>query len=140
LSVSEARRTRLAKVHIAKKELGLTAGYEDVLRGLTGERSAADLTDHELDHLIEHFEDLGWQARPPREARAAADPQSRMIRALWLRLHRLGIVEHPERSAMEHYVERMSRGRPLARLSTREKSAVIESLKAWLARETEPAG
>ncbi|MGD8389627.1 MAG: DUF1018 domain-containing protein [Desulfobacteraceae bacterium] len=64
-SLRDPRRARLAKVHIARKELGLDdVVYRMILRDEFGAESAADLTNRELDQLIARFESRGWQSRP----------------------------------------------------------------------------
>jgi phage gp16-like protein len=55
------RNALLAKVHIAKKELGLKdPDYQVVLLELYNVESAKDLSDVQLDHLIRVFESSGW--------------------------------------------------------------------------------
>ena len=55
----------LAKIHIAKKELGLTDSlYREVLSVFFGKRSAKDLNPREVEALLEHFKGLGWTPRP----------------------------------------------------------------------------
>ena len=61
----DPRRALLAKVHIAKKELGLDdVVYRMILYEEFGAGSAAELTNGELDQLIARFESRGWQSRP----------------------------------------------------------------------------
>ena len=51
----------LAKVHIAKKELGiLDADYRAILEREFGKRSARDCTQLELEYLIDYFKSKGW--------------------------------------------------------------------------------
>lgn len=60
-----ARQNMLAKVHLAKKDLGLDdADYRHVLRHNFGAESAADLSDRELNDLLTHFKSKGWAAKP----------------------------------------------------------------------------
>jgi len=58
-------RKTLAKIHIAKKDLGLDGTqYEDVLRANSkGKESAALLTDAEAERVLDHFKQLGWKPR-----------------------------------------------------------------------------
>ena len=61
---SRIRRAMLAKVHIAKKELGLKQHeYAAILEGYNVP-SAADLSFKDLDELIKFFKFLGWQSKP----------------------------------------------------------------------------
>jgi hypothetical protein len=51
----------LAKVHIAKNEVGLSdADYQICLLTLFDRVSAKDLSDVQLDRLLKHFESVGW--------------------------------------------------------------------------------
>ncbi|UQZ89552.1 regulatory protein GemA [Deltaproteobacteria bacterium Smac51] len=56
------RRGMLAKIHIAKKDLGLTdADYRHVLTVNYNVESAADLTDEQLNDLLNLFKQKGWK-------------------------------------------------------------------------------
>jgi len=59
------RNALLAKVHIAKKELGLDDDlYRVILQDEFGVESAADLRVEELEGLVARFKAKGWQSRP----------------------------------------------------------------------------
>ena len=63
-NIDTQRKGLLAKVHIAKKELGLDdATYQSILFRGFGEISAAKLVNPELEHLVKHFESCGWVPR-----------------------------------------------------------------------------
>ena len=65
-AIDPRRRAMLAKVHVAKKELGLDdTAYGDVLFRETGRASSADCSDAELVKLLDAFKRMGWQAKPP---------------------------------------------------------------------------
>lgn len=57
----------LAKIHIAKKELGLTdEAYRDMLRlYFDGAESAKDLNDRQLTVLLNKFKSKGWKQKQP---------------------------------------------------------------------------
>lgn len=59
--MSDPTRTKdLARIHLAKKELGLEDdAYRDLLKGLTRKASAADLTARERWHVLKEMERLG---------------------------------------------------------------------------------
>lgn len=64
------RRAMLAKVHIAKKELGLKEHeYEAILEWLKV-TTAADLRFENLEKLIKFFKFLGWQSKPNAQIKA----------------------------------------------------------------------
>lgn len=79
-SPADRRRAELAKIHLAKKQLGLSdADYRAVLWAIGRVESSADLDDHGRRKLIAHFESRGFKPAPPRrvktrpQARPAAD-------------------------------------------------------------------
>ena len=76
--VEEQRRGLLAKIHIAKKDLGLTPDqYEAILSGYKVE-SARDLTIPQLESMVRYLKYLGW--RPYR--RRKRQPVEKRITAL----------------------------------------------------------
>lgn len=59
-----ARQNMLAKVHLAKKDLGLSdADYRHVLEINFRASSAGHLSDRQLGELLDHFKSKGWQAK-----------------------------------------------------------------------------
>lgn len=59
-----ARKTNLAKIHIAKKNLGLDdATYREALQTVTGKTSAKDLTLVEMLRVLAHFEKRGFKPK-----------------------------------------------------------------------------
>ncbi len=59
----DSRASLLAKLHIAKKELGLDDDlYRSMLERVTGKRSAAKLSIKELVSMVEEMKSKGWQA------------------------------------------------------------------------------
>jgi phage gp16-like protein len=70
----------------------------------------------------------------PGTRRMASDPQSKLIRHLWLRLHGIGVVRDPSEEALAHYVEGQTKVADLHWLDNRQASTIIEALKSWIAR------
>lgn len=128
-----ATRAQLAKIHIAKKELGLADGvYRHILFAQTGKDSSKDLSERQAEKVIRHFKSLGWKPRRSRKGRPlASDPQSRKIRALWITLHKMGVVKNSSERALGRYVKRMTGRDDLRWCDRYQKSLVIESLKEW---------
>jgi len=63
------RRGALAKVHIAKKSLGLSdEEYRNLLEAKFGAGSAKGLSLSQLQQLADHFQALGWEPAPPRRS------------------------------------------------------------------------
>ncbi|HWH86334.1 MAG TPA: regulatory protein GemA [Pseudomonas sp.] len=56
------RNINLAKIHVAKKQLGLDdETYRAILARLCGVKSAKDLNARQLPLVLQEFERLGWQ-------------------------------------------------------------------------------
>jgi hypothetical protein len=85
------RRTLLAKVHIATKELGLPpADYRALLMGRFGVPSAGDLSTRDMERLLDHFVGCGWRPERRRERRASlAAMRKRQIFALQARARQI---------------------------------------------------
>jgi phage gp16-like protein len=68
---AEARRkSELAKIHVAKKELALADDeYRAILLAVTGKTSAADLDWRGRDALLAHFKKIGFKAKGTDRAR-----------------------------------------------------------------------
>jgi phage gp16-like protein len=132
----EYRRKALAKIHIAKKELGLTEEeYRDVIAGtVPGKESAADLDDHELHLLVDRFSQLGWRPRIRRDPSRPLPPMVWKARRLWLDLYEAGAVKNPQWTALARFAKRMTGVGDLRRLNAKQGTVVIEALKQWLDR------
>jgi hypothetical protein len=88
----------LAKIHIAKKELGLEDEiYRDILYRKFKVTSSKALSDSQALVLINHFKNVGWVPKskpkkyddlPPRDLYDASPGQRRLIEVLWHDLYR----------------------------------------------------
>jgi phage gp16-like protein len=136
------RREELAKIHIGKKELGLSDDiYRDIVREASGgtTESSGDLNWQGRQKVLERFTELGWKCKPAKKAGVrprclADDPQSVMLRALWIQLHQAGKVKDPAESALCSFVKRMTRKDALQWLSDRDVTVVKKALVDWLER------
>jgi phage gp16-like protein len=145
--VQPARRSAspmLAKVQIARKELGLDEDtYRAVLERLTGQRSAAGLDDRRLGLVLDEFKAKGWKpavvpggksvSKAPRR-QAASHPVAKKARALWISLHQLGVVENSSEQALEAFAFRQLGVERLDWAKQREGFRLIEALKAMAER------
>lgn len=129
-----SRKDLLAKVHIAKKELGLDdETYRDALETVTGKRSAGKCSDAQLVAVLDRFKERGWTPK-----RRAAEPHVRKVYALWTELREAGAVTAPKPHG---FVKRMtkSESRPdgverAEFLSAEDAEPIIEALKSWVRR------
>lgn len=133
----QMRRAMLAKVHVARKELGLTEDdYRLALWEQTKEWSAGDCSEAQLKALLAHFERQGWKSRPrkPGGRRAADHPAARKARALWISLHHLGAIRNPSDKALEAFAARQLNVMALQWADQGQCYKLIEALKAIGAR------
>lgn len=122
-------------IKIAQKQLGMDDDtYRDILFTLTRKRSSTELDFAERKKVLEHMEACGFKRTKPQPRKLADDPQSKMIRALWLQLHEAGKVRNPSESALAAFAKRQTGRDALQWLNAKEASSLIEELKKWLAR------
>ena len=153
-------RALLAKIHIAKKELGFSDDvYRDILQGRYKKDSAAKLSRFEAEDLIGHFKGLGFKVkrttpRPPPESGGGVKspplfkegvgggcsptydkPMARKVVAMWINLALAGVVKYSSDAALQAYVKRMTGVDNLAWCEDGQLWKVIEALKKWAKRE-----
>jgi phage gp16-like protein len=138
-----ARRAMIAKIHLAKKELGFDeTDYRALLSRVTGKASAADLTIGELGRVLDELALLGWSphagarkgARPGRPARAD-HPAARKARALFLSLGLMGVIRNPSEAALEAFARRQLGTERLQWADQAQVYKLIEAMKAIATRE-----
>ena len=133
-------RADLAKIHIAKKELGLPDEvYRDIMRERFGQESAAKLTPGQAFQLVQHFSSMGWkpkyaQQKLPGVYSRPTDGQDGKIIALWIELAKAGIIRNKSDLALQAFVRRMTGKHNLRWCTTAEKNTIIEALKDWARR------
>ncbi len=136
-------RPALAKVQIARKELGLDdSTYRAMVARITGGKtSAKDCTDAELGLVIAEMRAKGWTPRAaaraagkPRYARQADHPVAKKARAMWISLWQLGEVSDPSDSALEAFARRQLKVEQLQWADQGKGYKLIEALKAWAER------
>jgi len=138
-------RPRLIRlIHVAKRELAMDDDtYRALLVTCTGQDTSTHLTDTELNKVLAHMKRRGFKVRhathkskPARKpSRALAQsPQDKKIRALWLSLHKHGVVRDPSEAALAAYVKRITGVDALQWLDIQQASQIIETLKQWQLR------
>lgn len=130
-----ARRAMLAKVHLAKKQLGLNeSDYRAVLERVSGVASCSAMSDAALHDVIAEFQRLGWKAIVPAAKRGADHPAAKKARALWICLHQLGVVRNPSERALEAFAQRQLGCDRLQWADQALTYKLIEALKAMAER------
>jgi phage gp16-like protein len=145
------RKAALAQIHIGKKQLGLDDDtYRDMLANLTGLRSCSDMTLAQLYQVIKQLESAGFRrsGAAPRTRKAYYSPRSQgqvidVMRAIWIEMHRAGIVRDGSEAALTAYAKRQSArlngGAGVEKLEWLQRdeplaARVLEALKKWRTR------
>lgn len=133
-------RAEFAKIHIAVKELGISDDvYRDILKIHFNKGSSKSLNTREVGALLAHFKGLGWKPRYKKKGGKsslplAQDRMSRKIRALWITLHKEGVVKDSSEQALARFAKRITGVAALQWLDTKQKGKVIAALNAWSER------
>ncbi|WP_368206379.1 gp16 family protein [Aeromonas sp. s5] len=157
MTTSSNERTRLIRlVQVGRRSLGLDEEtYRELLVQQSGKRSAAELTLQELDKVLLAMKGAGFKptvkravngGKPKRLSPARGAPtktaEISVIRAIWITMHRHGLLRDGSETALNHYVERqtvrINKGIGVAEvawLSDTLAYPVLESLKNWHKRE-----
>lgn len=132
-----SRSALIAKVHIAKKELGLDDDtYRAVLERVTGKTSSAKCSDAQLADVLAHFKAEGFKAvSKPRSKPVSSTPHAAKIRSLWISLYELGLTADASERALAAFVSRQAKVDRLEWLTPAQAYKVIEALKAWATRD-----
>lgn len=146
------RRSLLAKIHLAKKQLGLSEEhYRAIVAGVGGVESCADLTLDELGEVLAQLEKLGFEPRQseslsPRSRDKERKSQSDRLVALWINLYQAGAVKNRSHQALQEFVLKFLGKNvtilpgvdPLEALSWRQKQRAIGALEKWLDKAKNP--
>lgn len=140
--ITQERKTRIAKLHIAKAQLKLDdESYRDILRRITKKDSSSACSASELDLLLAEMKRLGFADK---HVPASSKAYVRMIYGLWTDLR--PYVSDSSRAALRRFVRRQTatesnpRGVSAPEFLTPEEGArIIEALKGWRARESQKA-
>lgn len=133
------RKILLAKIHIAKKELGLSDGdYRAFVQSRTGYDSCRDCTDEQLTFVLEGMRELGFNDPTPQ--RRNYKPIQRKVIALWRDLGKRGAIAYPTISNLNRWIRRQYRVDRLEWLDDRQVQRAIEALKDWVDRTDNTGG
>lgn len=147
----ESRKSQLAKIHIAKKQLKLDdEEYRGILQETIQKASCKDATDAELGLVLGALKRMGFKAQkltqdpgPQSEAEfvdhrpVKLSPSSRgkteksridKIRALWIDGHGKGIIKQRGEDALAAFAKRLTGVDRLEWLKPNQRNAVIQAL------------
>lgn len=146
----------LQLVQIGRRDLRLAEeDYRALLEGITGARSAKGLRADQLNLVVDAMKRLGFKPmvkRPvkgskqqrlsPAHGTPVKTAEIGVIRAVWITMHRHGLLRDGSETALNHYVARqtmrLNKGVGVAEvawLSEVLAYPVLESLKNWHKRE-----
>jgi phage gp16-like protein len=134
MNIESRRKGLLAKIHIAKSQLGINDDeYRDLLESLTNLRSCADMSISQMEAVIQSMIRLGFKPKSVRDhspptSHKANPTQVDKIRAMWIDLGRRGIVRTPTESALRKFIKRIAKVDSIEWLSPDESSTVITAL------------
>lgn len=144
MKTTSIRQKKLQLIHIAKRDLDLDEQrYRDILLEATGNDTCRDLDLVELDRVLDNFRLLGWAPKPPRKRYSPASrhkepgtkTQADKIRAMWISLHKAGVVHNPSEASLGKFCKRLTGKHTPDWLTHHEAVIVIEALKAWARNE-----
>ncbi|MFM5241187.1 gp16 family protein [Aeromonas rivipollensis] len=156
MTVSTERTRLIRLVQVGRRSLGLDEEtYRELLTQQSGKRSAAELTLQELDKVLLAMKAVGFKPtvkRPvkvtvskrfsPARGAPVKTAEIGVIRAIWITMHRHGLLRDGSESALNHYVERqtvrLNNGIGVAEVAWLSEALaypVLESLKNWHKRE-----
>ncbi|WP_151792492.1 gp16 family protein [Acinetobacter seifertii] len=125
-------------IHVGKTRLGLDDElYRDILSSTTGKTSSKDLNLAQLEAVLDRMKQLGFvvDSKPKSEVKnLASDPQSKLIRHLWLQLHAAGQVRNKDEKALAKFVENKVGVSALQFLSSHHADMIINHLRQWCKR------
>lgn len=135
------RRSRLAMVHIAAKDLRLDEDdYRAILLRETGRMSAKECTDAELEKLVALFRKLKGRTSKPGQPRRADHPLARKARVMWISLaHLCAVREEPEAAiradkGLEAFARRQLGCTRFQWADQNQGDKLVEALKKWAER------
>lgn len=132
---SQHRRSMIAKIQIAKTQLGLDEDdYRQAVFDASGQFSLAACKDGQLVTLLDWMKSKGFRPLPKGGARAASHPMARKARALWISLYHLGAVHNPAEQALEAFGKRQLGCDRLAWANQGDAYRLIEALKNMAVR------
>jgi phage gp16-like protein len=141
------RNKLIAKIHVAKNQLGLDDDqYRAIILGATNDKadSCKDCDEAQLEQVMKQMTEWGFKPAitPPTEGdkpkkklspvtRGNPDPtQIDKIRAVWIDLANKGIVRNRYEDALQKFTRRLTKVDRVEWLTTKQCQTVLAALKA----------
>ena len=121
------------KIHLAKNQLGLSDEiYRDILQANFKVASSTKLSPFQADKLLDIFKAKGWKAKSSKKnSPKYDDSQHRKIVAMWITMHKAGVIRNGSDKALQAYVKRVVKIDNLKWCDGEDCRVLIESLKSW---------
>ncbi len=127
----------IAKIHVAKKELGFDDGdYRALLERVTGKTSTSAMNAGEMGRVLDELARLGWaplaggKVHKRTGPRPADHPAAKKARAMLISLGMLGVIRNPSEAALEAFARRQMGTTQLQWADQSQVYKLIEALKA----------
>lgn len=132
MTAALATKTQIQALQATRRRAGIDDdAWRDRLRLVSGQESTRGLTVAQAADLL-----TALGGTRPAARSTISGPYANLARALWISAWCLAVVEDRRDSALINWVERQTSYRTLAWVrSADDARAVIEALKAWIARE-----
>lgn len=132
----QVRNRYIKLIHVARRELRLDEPtYRTILASAGKADSTADMGVPALMAVLERLKKAGFKVRPKAGDRSQTiNPDASKVRALWLFLHALGVVNDPSEQALAAYVKRIAKVDDLRWVHGSVTDTLIETLKKWVMR------
>lgn len=137
---SSDRRRHIAAIHAAAAKLGMdtadknpASDYRTMLLAVGGKASTTEMDDTALARVVKHLmRTLNPGAGKPKPKDGW---HAEKIRKLWAELAQLGALKDPTEQGLARFVESQVRVSALRFLNSHQGNRIVETLKAWVARE-----
>lgn len=137
------RKALLAKIHIAKKQLGLDdETYRQALKREVNKDSCANMTPDELETVLKAFKKQGFKTRLNSNKKRLSPKSETLplneinkIRAIFIQMGKDGFLRDASEPALSGFVKRMTKVDSVQWLKYKDAVKVLEALKLWHKRE-----
>lgn len=130
----------IAAIHASAHQLGMdtadknpASDYRAMLQSIGGKTSTTDMDEPALARVVKHLmRALNPNANQPKPKDGW---HAERMRKLWAELGQLGALNDPSEQGLQRFVESQVLVSALRFLNTQQGNRIVETLKAWKARE-----